>query len=506
MIQPLLSIDQIKKWNNFTIENVPILSIDLMERAAGAFFTALCGHSAFSESASFVIFCGNGNNGGDGLAVSRMLRMFGCDVAIYIINVSRITSDDFKLNLNRLDQFDDVRIHYILSSEDFPSLDESQIVIDAILGTGTKGALLGLVDDLVQYLNNAPSYIYSIDVPSGMPANSILRGNAIKADHFITFQIPKLAFLYKEHEDFCSSWEVVDIGLMPEFLRTIKAENYLLTPASVAPLIRLRRKHDFKANFGHAALICGNEGMLGAAVLAGYACMKSGAGLTTLICESKIHSGLASTHPELLTSDISNITDRNWDEFNAKFSALGIGCGLGTSALSVQWVESVLKHYKGCTVLDADAINILSDHSELLGFLGANCVLTPHLGEFARLVGFWQDSDQMLAMQRNFSKHYKVYICLKGAFTSISDPSGRIFFNTTGNPGMASAGMGDVLTGLLTGILAQRYTIDHALYIGVLLHGLAGDVALQNESMESLIATDVIQNFGNAYKYLKRIV
>ena len=498
MMDTLFTSDQFRKWDNFTIANEPIHSIDLMERAALMFVEAAKRLDPLSsESVPIVIFCGNGNNGGDGLVIARKLRLDGYDVHVYIIKVKSIDSDDFKTNLLRLEKYNDVHISVLNSEHPFPKISKDSIIIDAIFGTGIDRPVDGFPAYAIEKINTLPNFILSVDMPSGLPSESVVKGKAVEADHIITFQQLKISFLYSEHEQFCPSWEVVDIGLHNGFIEIESSPYRLLNSSNLLRKIPTRPKHSFKNVFGHAALIGGSHGMSGSVLLAAKACMRSGVGLTSIYSEN--HLQIQGHIPEVITKGIEEIDY----EIASKYSAIGIGCGLGTSDNSLKLLKKTLKVSKVPKVMDADALNLISEHKELLNYLGKNDILTPHIGEFKRLFGVFSDTKEMHDLQLASAKEHQVIIVLKGAYTSIASPDGTLFFNTTGNPGMATAGMGDVLTGIITGLLAQGYSSLDAACIGVYLHGLAGDLALNYQSMESMMASDLIENMGLAFKSIK---
>ncbi len=494
----LFTSDQFRKWDNFTIANEPIQSIDLMERAALKFVEAAKRLEQLnSESVPTVIFCGNGNNGGDGLVIARKLRLDGYDVRVYMIKVKSVDTDDFKTNLLRLQKYNDIQIIELNSELPFPTISKEAVIIDAIFGTGIDRPVEGFPAKVIEKINAQPNFILSVDMPSGLPSESVVKGKAVEADHIITFQQLKISFLFSEHEPYFASWEVVDIGLHYGFIEMESSPFRLLNSSNLLRKIPTRPKHSFKNVFGHAALIGGSHGMSGSVLLAAKACMRSGVGLTSIYSEN--HLQLQGLIPEVMTKGIDDIDD----QFASKYTAIGIGFGLGTGDNSLKLLKKTLKVSKVPKVIDADALNLISEHKELLNYLGKNDILTPHIGEFKRLFGGFSDSKEMLELQLTSAIEHQIIIVLKGAYTSIASPDGTLFFNTTGNPGMATAGMGDVLTGIISGLLTQGYSSLDAACVGVFLHGMAGDLSLSSQSIESMIASDLIENIGLAFKSIK---
>jgi len=489
----ILSSHQIRAVDAYTIEHEPISSIDLMERAAMACVDWFVHH--FDTSRKIAIFAGYGNNGGDGLAIARFLRLMRYDVSVFMLAGSDRLSPDALTNYQRLR---DVRL-LILTEKELPELHPSAIVIDALFGTGLSRPLGGLAAQTVAHINKSGCTIVSIDLPSGLFCEDNSKNNPeniIRAHHTLTFQQPKLSFLFSENADFVGSWEVLDIGLLPEAIEKQDSKYYLL-PKQYNGNIPLRHKFAHKGDFGHACLIAGSYGMMGACVLAAKACLRAGAGLVTAHIPQRGNDIVQISVPEALVS-----LDDNSDVFSKlpdlnRYSAIGAGCGIGKRPETQQALLALLNAMKGCSgklVLDADALNILSENRDWLKLLPPDSILTPHPKEFDRLAGVSENGYQRHLKQIEMAQKYSVIIVLKGAHTSIAAPDGRCFFNDTGNPGMATGGSGDVLTGIITSLLAQGWQAFRAACTGVWLHGAAGDKAALKRGQQALIASDIIKN------------
>ncbi len=494
----ILSTEQIRALDRYTIEHEPIPSIDLMERASTALTDLLCDRVMTNEQV--MVFCGMGNNGGDGLAVARQLIQRGyLHVATFIVSHSPKASDDFLVNEERLKSISGVR--YIETDFQIPLIPRHCVVVDAIFGSGLSRPIEGISAAVIRKINEADATVYSIDVPSGMFCD---KPNAetdvvITADLVVTFHSPKLTFLLPCSSRYIKDFEVLPIGLDEAYSESLSSFHYYLTHHFIQSLFKKRNRFSHKGTYGHALIAAGSYGKIGAAVLSVNAALHSGAGLVTALVPRCAYSILQSTNPEAMI-----ITDASENEFShspdlSKFSAIGIGPGIGTSEAAKAFLNEALNHSAKLFVLDADALNILSENKEWLKRIPPGAVLTPHPGEFKRLVGEWKNDLDKLTMQSEFAARYQVVLVLKGAHTTIALPDGRIYFNSTGNPGMAKGGSGDVLTGVLTSLLAQGYTAESAALLGVFVHGIAGDYAATYLSQTGMSASDIIQYLPQAF-------
>jgi len=500
---PIPDVSFIREADSYTIINEPVTSIDLMERAATALFNALVGK--LQPTQQIVIFAGSGNNGGDGLVLARLLDQHNFPVKVYLVRFSEKGSPDFETNLLRLREQTSIVAKQISSESDFPELSAGWIVVDALFGSGLNKGVTGLVADLINYINKLEAVIVSIDIPSGLFADQptdIKHSAVVSADYTYTFEWPKLAFFQPENELYVGNWEVVPIGLHKDMHKMDVTRNYLTLQDDVRSMLHVRHRFSHKGTYGHALLLAGSSDKTGAAILAAEACLRSGAGLIHVHLPSEAVLPLQNHLPEAMVSIdeskdfISQLPDLE------KFNAIAVGPGIGVDVSTASVVKLLIQNASIPLIIDADALNILSENKTWLAFLPANSILTPHPKEFERLVGKWKDSFERIQIQKDFSIRYAVYVVLKGAYTCISCPDGRCFFNSTGNPGMASAGSGDVLTGILLGLMAQHYTPLEVAIMGVYLHGLAGDLASEQQSQESMIASDIVQNLGAAFKHI----
>lgn len=500
----LFTTKQIAELDNYTIENEPINDINLMERASLQITDWLVKH--FSTEKKVIFFAGPGNNGGDALAISRQLADLDYLCEVYILDFGKKLKGSLAINWQRLKDQRKVKLSKIASQNDFPKIEMESIILDGMFGSGLTRPLEGLPAQLVQKINSLKSTVVAIDIPSGLMGedNSVNNiKNIIKADFTLTFQFPKISFLFAENEKFVGSWEVLPIGLHPAGIASSSSIYTLIGKEDIKIRIAKRSRFSHKGTFGHALLIAGSFGKMGAAVLASKACLRAGVGLLTSHVPRLGYSILQTAVPEAMASVDQH--DSMFTEYPdlIPFSAIGVGPGLDQKQNTSRALHSLLETTKGPLVLDADALNILSENKDWLEKLPENSILTPHPGEFKSLVGASKNTYESIQMQIQFSKKYKIILVLKGAFTSISIPSGKLYFNSTGNPGMATAGSGDVLTGIILGLLAQGWSSENAALTGVFLHGKAGDIAAFKKSEFSLIASDIIEFLGEAFLSLK---
>ena len=495
----IFSAIQIKNWDAVTIVNEPIASIDLMERAATACYHWLVGHNYTQKH--ILVFCGKGNNGGDGLAIARLLIKNNCIVAVYILEFGNIGTPDFQANLTKLHECS-TDIHFIQSQDFFPSIPTDGVVIDALFGTGLNKPLEGISAALVNHINSSAYEIIAIDLPSGLAADSSSKGNTIiKATQTLTFQNYKLAFLLAENEHYCGDVHLIHIGLHQQFEKEEESSFELTDEIIIKSIYKPRKKFSHKGTYGHAALICGSYGMMGAAVLSAKACLKGGVGKLTCFIPECGYTILQTAIPEAmcLVSGEKYITSVN--DIN-KFDAAGIGPGIGLYPAHAAMLKEIFQVSSKPMLIDADALNIIAEKKDFFTKVPPLSIITPHPKEFERLFGKTENDFARLQLALQKSKEYNIFIILKGHFTFISTPEGKGYFNNTGNSGMATAGSGDVLSGIITGLLAQAYTPIQACLLGVYIHGLAGDIAAYKFSQEAMIAGDITACLGMAFKTL----
>ncbi|HKH61772.1 MAG TPA: NAD(P)H-hydrate dehydratase [Flavitalea sp.] len=495
----ILSADQIRAWDEFTIQHEPIASINLMERAAATCFQWIVQHH---EGRNFSIFCAKGNNGGDGLAIARMLSA-NHSVTVYVLEFGHLGTEDFQVNLARLHQTQAV-IKFIPTEDNIPIIPSDDIIIDALFGTGLNRPIEGLTAAVVCGINNSGNEVIAIDIPSGLSADSSSKGNiTVIASHTLSFQCYKPAFLVAENELNIGKLHILNIGLHDDYLDRIQCTSILVDETMAHEIIKPRKIFSHKGNFGHTLLIAGSHGKMGAAVLASRACLRSGVGLLTVHCPNNGNYILQTAVPEAMIDTDSNekINTTVTTELN-KYDTVGIGPGLGTAYDTAALLRNVILKCTRPLVVDADALNILGAHPEWMATLPSFSVLTPHPKEFERLFGVTQDDFERIQLAKSKAKEYNVIIVLKGHHTFIATPGGKDFFNSTGNAGMATGGSGDVLTGIISSFVAQKYSSEEAAVLGVFLHGLAGDLAAKKMSEPALIASDIIDHLGDAFKKL----
>jgi len=499
----LFTTKQIAEIDKYTIENEPIADIDLMERASMQISGWLV--NRFSTEHKLVFFAGPGNNGGDALAIARQMADFDFVCEVYLLDFGKALKGSPAINWHRLEEQEKVKLAKIEVIENFPELKESDVILDGLFGSGLTRPLKGLPAEIVEKINQHSNVKVAIDIPSGLMGednSDNLPGNIVKADFTLTFQFPKVSFLFAENKKYVGKWVVLPIGLHPEGIKKISSPCFFIEKDEVKKFLPPRDKFDHKGIYGHALLMAGSYGKMGAAVLAAQACLRMGTGLLTAHVPRIGYSIIQTAVPEAMASIDQHET--MFTEFPdlSPFSAVGIGPGLGQKQNSCRGLCALLDAVKVPLVMDADAINILSENSGWIKKIPENSILTPHPGEFKRLVGETQNSFQRIQKQIQFSKENKTVVVLKGAHTTVSTPEGKLFINSTGNPGMATAGSGDVLTGIILGLLAQRMTAENAAVTGVFIHGLAGDLAAKAKSEYSLIAGDIIDFLGHAFLQL----
>lgn len=495
----LFSAEQIRQWDQYTILHEPIASIDLMERAAGKCADWL-ERNNYTDKA-FHIFCGKGNNGGDGLAIARMLAERRCTITVYILEFGHKGTDDFQINLARLHQYPEIEIRFVQTAENFHGLDNSDIIIDALFGSGLNRGLEGVTANLVNHINQSGCGIISIDIPSGLFTDrSSLGETIVKASHTLSFQCFKQAFLIAENSEFIGEVHILDIGLHPGFLNSAFSKHELTDDTLIRTIYKPRNRFGHKGNFGHALIVAGSYGKIGAAVLSAKACLRSGVGLLSCHIPKCGYDILQTAVPEaMVMTDFNSSFNTKIEDDLSKYKSIGIGPGIGTATETKTMLQEILKNYSIPVVLDADALNSIASQKEMLKLIPAGSILTPHPKEFERLFGETPNEFDRIELALQKAKELNVIIVLKGHHTLIATPGGQGFFNSTGNAGMATGGSGDVLTGILTGLLAQGYSgIDTAI-LGVYIHGLAGDMAAEEKSMEAMIAGDITEHLPDAF-------
>ncbi len=498
----IFATSQIREIDQLTIKNEPITSTDLMERAADALYEKYL--QTISYNCPVCIMAGPGNNGGDALALARMFLLTGLKVEVYLIHTGSL-SDDCKTNKKRL--FESFPENLIELQNEFiaPVYNKETIIIDGLFGSGLSRPLTGFFSEAVNWMNQSGCKIISIDIPSGLQGEVNISTNSsviVKADLTFTFQFPKLSFLFAENEPYIGKWEILDIGLHPEAIKQTPSDYHYLEENEIKLLLKKRSKFSHKGTYGHALIIAGSYGMAGASILSGKAALRTGAGLVTVHGCAYNRTIIQTAVPEVIFQ--ADQFDHFISDVNVLdiYNTVAVGPGIGTRTETADMLRKLLGQLNKPCVLDADALNIISFEKDLLQLIPKNSLLTPHPKEFERLFGKCNSSFERMIIAKKTAQDYDLIIVLKGAHTIIALPDGKLFFNSTGNAGMATAGTGDVLTGILAGLLAQGYSPSETARIGVFLHGRAGDLALENESEESLIAEDLISHLGTAFKSL----
>ncbi len=501
----ILTAQQIKEADAYTIANEPIQSIDLMERASLAFTEKIT--ERWHTDTPIKIFAGPGNNGGDALAVARLLHDKGYTVSVYLFNINDTLSEDCATNFKRLQKCEGVELTEVTTSFTPPQLNATDLIIDGLFGTGLSRPLMGGFASVAKYINASPSTVVSIDIPSGLMCenNSYnIMEHIVKADYTFTFQFPKLAFFFADIALYVGNWEVLDIGIRIPDTDTFHTPYHFTEEADICPLLKSRPRFAHKGTMGHAALIAGKHNMAGAAILASKAYMRSGAGKLTLRTPESNTTSVQIAVPEVVL-DVETKAGYFSTPFDANpFDALGIGPGIGTDSHTAQAFIEQLRLTHSYIVIDADAINIIGSHRGWIQQLPKNCILTPHKKELFHLISTTRNCFEELERTRELAQKQHIYIIIKGAYSAIVTPEGECHFNPTGNPGMATAGSGDVLTGIILSLLAQDYTPHNAALLGVYLHGLAGDIAQQQYSEEAVIASDIVESIPKAFLQLKK--
>lgn len=500
----MLSAENWRKLDAHTIQQQGIESIDLMERAA----TACCSWiiQQFNADDSLIILCGPGNNGGDGLALARLLFRQNRAVQCVIMQASSHYSEDFKINLERL-KATNCPCSYCAHKEDVLALSlENKIVIDCLFGYGLSRSIKGVYSDLIQCINTSFTHkVIAIDIPSGMNCSMPNKQNdcVTEADYTLTFHAPKISFFYSEKGSCTGHIEILDIGLDDTFYTKLTNNNFYFTAEQAAKFLPKRKIYSHKGTYGHAFLIAGSKGKMGASVLMVSGASRTGVGLVTVAVPDEGRNVMQISVPTAMC--FNQVGEWEWSkEIHPRNTyTYGIGPGLGTADSTAKVFTSFLKEVNQPIVLDADGINLLAMYPEMIADLPKNSILTPHVGEFKRLVGDFSSDEERLLLQRKWAVNHGVYVVLKDARTIIATPKGDCYFTMSGTTGMATGGSGDVLTGIIIGFLAQGISPRNAALLGVILHGMAGQLAAKKQTDEAMIASDIVNEMGAAYKFLK---
>lgn len=497
----VFSKEQIYEGDKLTTERQNISSTDLMERAGTSIFNWI--HLRMQGAQVPIhVFCGIGNNGGDGLVLARHLITHGYNVFTYIVNCSDKRSKDFLINYERIKEVTKNWPKVLSCKNDYSELviGLDDIIVDAVFGIGLNRPPNEWVQQLFQNFRASKAFTLAIDIPSGLYTDKAVENenSVVHASYTLSFQTPKLVFFLPETAKYTVHWEVLNIGIDQDYLMQTETEIELISKLEVLSVYKPREKFAHKGNFGHVLIIGGSYGKIGAVNLASRAALSSGAGLVTAYTPKCGYHSLQTAIPEVMVITDENESHISNINFGIDPTVIGIGVGIGTEAITVAAFEGFLKHNKKPLVIDADALNILSKKKSLLKMLPRQSVLTPHPKELERLLGTWKDDFDKLHKVKSFSKKYNLIVLIKGAH-SITVYLDKLYINTTGNPGMATAGAGDVLTGVISGLIAQGYEALSATVFGVYLHGKSADISLEDYGYQSLIASHIIETIGEAY-------
>ncbi|MBD0833678.1 NAD(P)H-hydrate dehydratase [Aestuariibaculum sediminum] len=495
----IFSKEQIYKGDRLTVERQNISSTDLMERAGIQIFNWIHQHMQGAQ-VPIHIFCGIGNNGGDGLVLARHLILDGYNVKTYIVNYSDKRSKDFLINYDRIKQVTKDWPTLLKEGDEFPEIREKDIIVDAIFGIGLNRPIQRWVLLLFKHLDASRAFTLSVDIPSGLQTNKVPESDlcVVKANYTLSFVNPKLVFFLPDTAKFTDQWEVLDIGFDNTYIFETETEANVIGKNEVIPLYIPRNRFSHKGHFGHALIVGGSYGKIGAVILASKAALATGAGLVSSYVPKCGYIPLQSSFPEAMVITDNNEMEITNISYNFEPTVIGIGIGMGTSENTIDAFSKYLETNKKPLVVDADGLNILSKSLDLMSYLPKGSVLTPHPKELERLIGTWDDDFDKIDKVKAFSKKYKVVVVIKGAHT-ITVYENKLYINATGNPGMATAGSGDVLTGIITGLVAQGYEPLIAAVFGVYLHGKSGDIASEDYGYENLIASHIISYLGEGF-------
>ncbi|MCR5455525.1 MAG: NAD(P)H-hydrate dehydratase [Bacteroidales bacterium] len=503
----ILSSPQMHEFDRAVMDRESITSLQLMERAAERLAARIM--KRFPDaSRRFVIFCGSGNNGGDGLVIGRILHAHGYDVECYLIESERYSADcsanaELAKNLGIL--------HSYSGCDSCPVFNDSDIIVDALFGSGLNREITDIAADAVYNINYSHCFVIAIDIPSGLAYNAVMDAvvdvednepYVVKADWTLTIESPFLSLLIPENYDYVGNFDIVPLSIDGSESAFLDTNYYYLTSQDISAMYRQRKKFSHKGTFGHTLLIAGAKGKAGAAVMCAKACHRAGTGLLTVAAPSGILDILQVATPETMVCADANAEIVAEIPDLDKYSAIGVGPGIGTNGQTVAAIKKLLQTATRPLVMDADALNILAANPDLMSLLPKNTILTPHPKEFERLFGRTDDSLRRIELLTKKAQEHNIIIVLKGAHTAIADSKGNVYFNSTGNPGMATAGSGDVLTGVIAALLSQKYSPLDAAILGVYAHGMAGDIVAQNIGVQGVVASDIINALPLVFKQI----
>ncbi|WP_175622001.1 NAD(P)H-hydrate dehydratase [Chryseobacterium schmidteae] len=497
----IFTVGNIRLADLYTIQNEPISFVQLMERAS-----SLCAQWIFlncKHHTKFAIFCGNGNNGGDGFAVARMLYLKGFDVYVFVNKEQLKFSDEALINYKRLKDISGISVRDFNETSTY-SFDEKTVIIDALFGTGLSRSPEGIFKEVIEFLNSKNNPKISIDIPSGLFANQMNDENStiFKADHTLTFQFWKKSFLHPETGIFAGKVIVLDINLAKEFIENTATDNFVIDDEVIRNVFKVRQDFTHKGTYGKSIIVGGSYGKIGAVVLATKSALKTGSGLTFVLAPNCGYEILQTSAMEAMFIEGGEKFINQIEE--VENTVYGIGPGLGTEKETEKALREFLENNQSPLILDADALNIISKDINYLRLIPKKSIITPHPKELERLFGKTENSFERLDLAKTKAKELGLYIVLKDHHTQIVTPEGKVFYNITGNSGLAKGGSGDILTGIITSLLAQKYSEEEAAILGVWLHGKAADLAAEKYSKEAMQPTDVIDEIGNVFLHLNK--
>lgn len=512
----LVTAAQLQALDRRTIQEARVPSLTLMERAGAGAVAEIQRLFGELKRKRVVILCGKGHNGGDGLVIARHLKRRGSEVRVLLLHSPAALAPDTRTMHARFVRAGGARlVRQVSAADSLPdALASADLVVDALLGTGLSAAVEGPYRTAIEAMNGSGRPIVAVDLPSGLHADTGAQlGIAVRADLTVTFALPKLGLFLQDGIDHAGVVRVVDIGVPPTYVEAVESLASLMTRGEIARLVPSRRPSAHKGTFGHAGLIAGSLGKTGAAVLAAKAALRVGTGLVTVATPAGVNTTIESKLLEAMTCPVPDTADHTFSlnafeplgSFLAGKTAAAIGPGIGRHPETIQLVQRLLRAMTVPCVVDADALNAAASAPLLWADCKAPMILTPHPGEMARLCGLDHGREvnrDRLGTASRFAEQHGVIVVLKGAKTVLANPDGRVAVNPTGNAGMATGGTGDVLTGMIAGLLAQGLTPWDAACAGTFLHGTAGDLAAAIRGQAGLIAGDVIEQIPHAFTTL----
>lgn len=496
--------DTIRAIDKATIEHENVSAIDLVERAAEAIACEII--SRWRPNKPITIFAGFGNNGADALAVARLLIEQGYSPVIYLFNIGgNMLGNECRICRDRLRDLNYANFYEVIDHFALPALSPNHVVIDGLFGSGLNRPIYGGFVTLIQFINDSGATVVSIDVPSGLlgdwNVNPINR-NIIHADLTLAIQFPRLAFFLKDNSGLVGEWKVLNIDLSSEAINNSQSNFYLVEKSDIRCSIKRRNSFASKADCGSALIIAGSYGMMGAAVLSANGAIRSGVGKITVHSPQCGYNVMQVSAPEaMFVADKHELIPTDLTPRH-KYDAIAVGPGIGTHEYTIQALELFLKNTKQPIILDADALNCIALRPSLLNYIPTNSIITPHAGEFDRIFGEHKSDEARLKKALDRAKRYGIIIVLKGRHTAVVRHDGKIFFNTSGNASLATAGSGDVLTGIMAGFLAQGYAPEIASLIAIYVHGIAGEISSETHGIFGVKSGDIANNVGCAIKQI----